>query len=38
MLNDYRANKIMKKLIDTINDNQIDISRIFKKFDKSGDN
>lgn len=37
MLNQYRVNKIMKKLIDTINDNHIDISRIFRKFDKSGD-
>ena len=38
MLDEYRANKILKKVIDLINDNQIDISRIFRKFDTSGDN
>lgn len=38
MLNDYKANKLLKKLVDIINDNQINIERVFKKFDSSGDN
>ena len=29
MLNDYKANKLLKKLVDIINDNQINIQRIF---------
>ena len=33
-----RANKLLKKLCDVIIDNRIDVNKIFKKFDSSGDN
>ena len=37
MLNEYRVAKLVKKLVDVIIDNNINIDRLFKKFDVSGD-
>ena len=37
MLNEYRIAKLVKKLVDVILDNNINIDRLFKKFDVSGD-
>ena len=37
MLNEYRVAKLVKKLVDVIIDNNINIDRLFKKFDASGD-
>eukprot|EP00828_Plagiopyla_frontata_P048937 TRINITY_DN955_c0_g1_i8.p2 TRINITY_DN955_c0_g1~~TRINITY_DN955_c0_g1_i8.p2 ORF type:complete len:277 (-),score=57.14 TRINITY_DN955_c0_g1_i8:81-911(-) len=37
MLDQYRAGKLVKKLVDVILDDNINIDRLFKKFDISGD-
>ena len=37
MLDEYRAGKLVKKLVDVILDDNINIDRLFRKFDASGD-
>ena len=37
MLDEYRAGKLLKKLVDVILDDNINIDKLFKKFDMSGD-
>lgn len=37
MLDEYRAGKLLKKLVDVILDDNINIDKLFKKFDFSGD-
>ena len=34
MLDEYRAGKLVKKLIDLITDNNINIDRMFKRFER----